>query len=192
MTLRGKHIYFLSCGTSKSKLPSLFETYPTYQYHMEQRNQVTDAIEEQVFHPSLAPGRDAILTRNRERVFRPKNFYDSLVSGALSILSAHHPPSVQGGEHSFSFLTGIFIPRETPHSSFQVFLNMGTRIHCRCYYVTSSVYLHYIFVSIHWGTCLFSCVSGYLSNHRIIVHDRVVKIWYALFRSWSSKVKTMK
>lgn len=116
MTLRGKYIYFLSCGSSESKLPSLFETYPTYQYHMEQRNQVTDTeqvTEEQVFHPSLAPGRDAILTRNRERVFRPKNFYDSLVSGALSTLSTHHPPSVWGGEHSVSFLTGIFIPRDS-------------------------------------------------------------------------------
>lgn len=162
MTLRGKYIYFLSCGSSESKLPSLFETYPTYQYHMEQRNQVTDTeqvTKEQVFHPSLAPGRDAILTRNRERVFRPKNFYDSLVSGALSTLSTHHPPSVWGGEHSVSFLTGIFIPRDSSQQVVGV-SERGNQYALQmllCYQLC----IH-ISVSIHWGTCIFPCVSEYL------------------------------
>ena len=95
--------------------PFLKHTLPTsIIWNKETRLLIQNRLQKnRFFHPSLAPGRDAILTRNRERVFRPKNFYDSLVSDALSTLSTHHPPSVWGGEHSVSFLTGIFIPRDS-------------------------------------------------------------------------------
>lgn len=97
------------------------------------------------------------INQKQERVFRPKNFYDSLVSGALSTLSTH-PSSFCVGWGTFSLF-----PHRNLYS--QRLLTTG----CRCFWTWEPVctadvtmllalYSHFCFHTLgnlHFSLCLW-------------------------------------